>query len=364
MGENAMDQIENYQHHVAAHCETGSLKNLLKFAGLELSEPLIFGIGSGPTFYYLFFAKGPSTFPLVGIRNAPSNIVNNIQKRLGIEIFQKQYKTTEQALQQANILIDIGRPVAVSVDMYYMKYLPGFLQVHAPFHFIVLVGRNSETYAVSDPYSAQIGTLGIEDLKVAWSTGASLAKDNYLAYVKHIPRAIPWEKAIRESIEETCKNMLIPLPFNKLFFFVGIEGMKAYARSLTAWGKKYRGVALREGILFNAVGFEDQGTGGGAFRIMYGAFLQEASEILKSNEIKDLGAQMASHGQSWRKFSRKIVEIGKKVPLKEDDYQDWYNENHLWLDEKLKEASELFLEKAAFEEVFFKDLRKAIKATS
>jgi hypothetical protein len=356
-----MNYIDGYHHAVASHCETGSLRNLLTHAGLEVSEPMIFGVSSGPAFSYLFFAKGPSTFPLIGIRNMPGNIVKNFAKRCGVEIFQRQYKRTGDALLEANLLIDVGRPVAVSVDMYYMKYLPIFLRVHAPFHFIVLMGHKGETYAVSDPYSEPIGELTREDLEAAWATGAPLSRDNFLAYVKRIPRKIDWKRASITAIRDTCRGMVLPPVVDRAFFFVGIQGMKTYARTITQWGKRYRGHTLREGILFNAVGFEDQGTGGGAFRLMYGAFLEQIGDRFGWTEMTDLGDEMIRHGQLWQKFSRSLVKIGKKVPMKDEVYDDWYRDHGAELRSMLDDSSRLFLERTAFEAVFWKKLAKAVE---
>jgi hypothetical protein len=45
----------NFEHHQTAHCENGVASNLLLNKGLKLSEPMIFGIGSGLFFVYLPF---------------------------------------------------------------------------------------------------------------------------------------------------------------------------------------------------------------------------------------------------------------------------------------------------------------------
>ena len=47
----------DFQHHQAAHCENGVTSNLLKFYGINLSEPMIFGIGSGYFFSHMPFIK-------------------------------------------------------------------------------------------------------------------------------------------------------------------------------------------------------------------------------------------------------------------------------------------------------------------
>lgn len=37
----------NYQHIQTAHCENGVVVRLLKTAGINIDEPMAFGIGSG-----------------------------------------------------------------------------------------------------------------------------------------------------------------------------------------------------------------------------------------------------------------------------------------------------------------------------
>lgn len=355
-----MPVIENYHHNIASHCETGTLRNLLSFAGLDISEPMIFGLGSGPAFYYLFFAKGSSTFPMIGIRNTPGSILKNVKRLIGLEMETARFKTTIEAKAKADELIDAGIPVAVSVDMFYMKYLPSFLHVHAPFHFIILVGRNENSYVVSDPYFDRLGTLKVEDLEAAWETHAPLAKDNFLAYLKGVPEFIDWKKAIKRAIEKTCRNMVLPPIINKFFWFAGIEGMRLYSKKILQWPDKYQGVVLREGMIFNAIGFEDQGTGGAAFRLMYGAFLQEVAEIFNSSQIDELANQIIEHGQDWRRVSRKIIEVAKELPMEDDKYSEWFSENEESFRNRLREISELFMEKASFEEKFFKELKHAI----
>jgi hypothetical protein len=356
-----MSVIETYTHDVASHCETGSLRNLLRHAGMSVSEPTVFGIGSGPAFYYLFFAKGPARFPMVGIRNRPGHLVRNAAALLGLDLVRRRFRTAREARAEADRLIDAGTPVAACVDMFYMKYLPGFTRVHAPFHFIVLAGRDGDTYAVSDPYHGEIGKLSADDLEAAWETHAPLAKDNFLYHVRAVPAAIDWRRAVRVALGRTCRAMLPPPGIRRLAWFVGAQGMRTYADAMRGWPVKYRGSVLREGILFNAVGFEDQGTGGAAFRLMYGAFLQEVAERFASPAFADLAARMIAHGQRWRAFSRTLILLGKQVPTKDEEFDDWHAANGRAFQEGLDAASREFLEKADFEERFFQDLRGAAR---
>ncbi len=357
-----MERIDNYTHDVASHCESGSVRNVLVHFGLDISEPMVFGIGSGPAFFYLFFAKGPNGLPLIGIRNAPGSILKNVSGLLQLEFVQKRYKTTDLALAKADELITRQIPVIARVDMFYMKYLPQFLQVHAPFHTIVLVGRNRDAYAISDPYFNEIAELRTADLKPAWETHAAMAQDNYLSYIDRVPERIDWRRAITTAMIKTSRNMLLPPVVDRLFFFVGVQGIRTYAKKILSWPDKYRGVRLREGILFQAVGFEDQGTGGGAFRLMYGAFLQEAAQLLNSAELESMAGRMIENGLSWQEISRKFIKVGKPIPLDDDAYDDWSAENRPVLGDGLAEISADLVRRAEFEDRFFKDLRKAATA--
>jgi hypothetical protein len=357
-----MTRGKPYQHHVSSHCESGSVRNLLLHAGLDISEAAVFGIGSGPTFYYLFFAKGPSGFPLVGVRNRPGMILKNVNRRLGVGFEMTKHRTTRDALGAANACLDAGEPVIACVDMFYMKYLPSFLRVHAPFHFIVLCGRDGDSYTVSDPYFKELAQLDVRDLSVAWSTGAPMAQDNLLCRLEGVPRDIDWKQAVKVATRKTCKEMVLPPVIRGMLPFVGVQGMRTYAKSMTKWPRRYRGVRLREGILMSAVGFEDQGTGGGAFRLMYGAFLDEAGKRLSSSALSEFGAQMTAHGENWRETSRKLIRVGKLVPMQEEKYDAWAATGTPSLVEGLEEISKDFFCAADFEQEFFQRLGQVARS--
>jgi len=348
--------VNGYRHNVASHCETGSVRNLLGHAGLDVSEPMVFGIGSGPAFYYLFFAKGPSGLPMLGIRLQPGKILSNFAKLCSIDFQFGKFDSTDRALREADALLEAGVPFAACVDMFYMKYLPSFLHVHAPFHFIVITGREGDEYLVSDPYYDDIVRLHVDDLRAAWETHAPLAKDNSLYRVKGIPAEIDWRRATRRAMTRTCRDMLPPPVVRDLLWFVGIRGMRTFARKMLGWTREHSGVKLREGILMTAVGFEDQGTGGGAFRLMYGAFLQEASRLFGSAGLEELAGRMVEHGRAWREVSRKLIRVGKTVPMDDDAFADWHAANATALQEGLAEISGDFLRAADFEEAFFREL--------
>ena len=125
------------------------------------------------------------------------------------------------------------------------------------------------------------------------------------------------------------------------------------------WPDRFRGVVLREGMLFNVVAFEDQGTGGAAFRLLYGEFLREAAERFGSTELRDLARRMIAHGRDWRAASRKLILLARQIPTLDERYDDWYAANGAAFRDGLAELSRTWMGFADTELAFFQDLRRA-----
>ena len=95
---NNTNQTKKYQHQHYAHCESGAVSALLRHEGLELSEPMIFGITGGLSYAFIPFLKA-GNLPVVSYRMFPGTMIKNLQKRLGIKIFKKTYKNQKQAME-------------------------------------------------------------------------------------------------------------------------------------------------------------------------------------------------------------------------------------------------------------------------
>jgi hypothetical protein len=84
-----------FEHKPAGHCENGVVRNLLKFYGVDLSEPMIFGLGSGIFFSHMPFYKMHG-MPVTSFRPLPGEIFSRVTKLLGIKV--KRYKFRNQKL--------------------------------------------------------------------------------------------------------------------------------------------------------------------------------------------------------------------------------------------------------------------------
>ena len=45
--------VADYEHRTGEHCASTSLRNLMRFYGVEISEPMVVGLAGGLGFYYL-----------------------------------------------------------------------------------------------------------------------------------------------------------------------------------------------------------------------------------------------------------------------------------------------------------------------
>ncbi len=329
-----------FNHKMAAHCETGTLTSLLNNKGLDITEPLVFGISSGIFFGYLDNAN--FSFPTIIFRSRPGQIRKKISKRLGIKFITQRFKDIEKGEEALNQLIAKQLPTAAQVDFFYMNYMPEWQRVHNNVHFIIVIGKNSSKYIVSDSYYPKIAEINQDQLYKARFAGGFMAPRGFIYYPDEIKQdRIDYKPAIITGIKKACTNMLkLPVPF------VGVKGIYKFANKVKTWPELVRDEEhLSHEIMKINILLEDQGTGGAGFRYMYATFLQQASEILDNKQLNELSKRMMEIGDKWRKISYFVAKIGKQRDLGENRINE--------LSDKIKIQGDL-------EKKFFKDLYKTI----
>jgi hypothetical protein len=127
---------KEFIHRSAAHCESGATANLLFNHGIDASEPLVFGIGSGIFFGYFPFLK-IMDMPLIAFRNGPGKILKNTAKRLNVRLEISTFKDPEKAMDALDSIIDKGIPVGLRTGMYWLPYLPNVAQSMAEMATII-----------------------------------------------------------------------------------------------------------------------------------------------------------------------------------------------------------------------------------
>lgn len=328
----------DFKHHQSAHCENGVASNLLKDKGINISEPMVFGIGSGLFFVYLPFIK-VNHAPVVSYRPLPGMIFNKLAKRLGIKIKRTKFSSEASANKALEENLKNNIPTGLQVGVYNLTYFPDEYRFHFNAHNLVVYGKNDDQYLISDPVMEHATTLSEDELnKVRFAKGA-FAPKGQMYYPIHIPVEINFEKAIITAIKDTCRNMLAPIPI------VGVKGIKFVSRQIRKWPVKH-GNKKANHYLAQLVRMQEEiGTGGGGFRFIYAAFLQEASVRLNNEELRKLSLEMTEIGDLWRDFAVQASRVYKNRSAQNDVYNMLaYN----------------LLDIANREEFFFKKLKKAI----
>ena len=303
-----MKTIRNFEHRHFAHCETGVMSTLLKYSGLELSEPLVFGLSGAICFAYLPFLK-MGNMPLVSYRMFPGHIVKKFPQRLGVEYFRKTYKDQDLAMTELDDFVEKGRLVGLQTSAYFTTYFPPEMRFQFNAHNIIIIGKEGDEYLVSDPVFDHIERIKAADLKKARFARGLSAPKGLVHYPIKCPDAVDLEKFIVKSIKKTVHMMLYaPVPW------IGIKGINHLSRHIGKLSRKqkpkYTGYFLGNIVRMQ----EEIGTGGGGFRFMYAAFLQEAHDVLGLPILKEASDRMTAVGDQWRMFA---LECAKVVKSKE-----------------------------------------------
>jgi len=287
----------DFKHRQAAHCENGVTSNLLNHVNINLSEPMVFGIGSGLFFSYMPFLK-LNNLPVVSFRPWPGRIFKRITKRLGLKVQQNKFKDKAESMKALDRNLQQGIPTGCIVGVYHLSYFPQAFRFHFNAHNLVVIGKENGEYLISDPIMPDIERLSYSDLqRVRYAKGTVFTPQGRMYSIKGTTSAINIREAIVKGIHQVCKDMLeIPIPF------FGVKGIRLLARKMRRWpdklGEKRSSLYMGQVVRM----LEEIGTGGAGFRFMYAAFLQEASRELNQTWLNDLSKEMTEAGDCWREF--------------------------------------------------------------
>ena len=296
------NQFIHYQH---AHCESGVTANLLRHEGINISEPMAFGIGAGLFFGHMPFLK-ISGVPGTTYRIWPGAIFKRVAERLDIKIHAERFKDPAKAMQALDNVLATGKPVGILGSVFYLPYLPEAFRFHFNAHNLVVYDKQDNEYLVSDPIMEGMTRIAPADLiKCRFAKGTPEPK-GFMYYVTDVPKEMDMARAIQQGIKQTCFFMLgPPLPWfgNKAIFLLA-DKIKAYPKKLTP-----RKAALYLGNIIRMQ--EEIGTGGAGFRYLYAAFLQEAGQLLKRDDLLGFSEELTKAGDEWRNFAYHAARIMK-----------------------------------------------------
>jgi len=165
------------------------------------------------------------------------------------------------------------------------------------------VGREGDDYIISDPcWHTTLQKISYNDLmKVRFSEGA-FKSHGKMYWIKEKPVLADVRPLIKGSIKKTCYNM-VGIPISNF----GARGILKLSNKIRKLDVKY---GEKDAMLYLASlvqGIEEIGTGGAAYRYMYGIFLHEASEMLNEPKLQEYALEMTRIADLWRLFALECV---------------------------------------------------------
>lgn len=298
--------VIDFQHYQHAHCESGVSTNLLRHEGLEITEPLAFGIGAGLFFAHIPFVKVSGT-PGTSFRSMPGSIFKRITKTLNIDVHTQKFSTPEKAMAELNKVLDAGKPVGMLSSVYYLPYLPEAFRFHFNAHNLVAYGHDNGIYSISDPVLEDVSIIQAEDLAKARFAKGMPEPKGFMYYIKSKPQSVDFSNAIQKAIKKNCYLMLSPpLPW------FGINAIFHLSKQIRKYPKK---LTDRKAQLYlgNIIRMQEEiGTGGAGFRFLYAAFLQESADMLNNSDLKAFADELTDIGDHWRNFAYSAARVMKE----------------------------------------------------
>jgi hypothetical protein len=281
---------------------------------------MIFGLGQGLHFVYINL----SAYPRISGRIKPFEFVTNLMKKLNIDIKMSQPKNSEVAFEKIKKSILKNEPVLIYVDMPYLKYLKLEKNNHFGGHSVIVFGfdddkkvfyvsdRDSKTHSIK----SQKGMVGKDFHLVPYEEIKNARASKYRPF----PANNKWVKfdfskikqlnksLIKKAIHNNSKDYL-----NQPAHLLGLNGIKKFSNEVKKWknfsSQKLKIACINNYFMINKAG----GTGGGAFRKMYGNFLIESYLYLKNKNYKQIGEEYINVSKKWDKIGDIFWSISKNL---------------------------------------------------
>lgn len=291
--------IPDFQPFDGEHCETVAIGNLLKHQGLEVSEPMLFGIGSGLGFIYWKMKSMP--LPFLGGRT--KSLGRNIGDNLGIQMEEQETASAAKAWRNVVEQVDGGKPVALQLDCFHLEYFTK--KIHFAGHHVAMYGFDTKkAYLVDTRQQGSMVTTSLENLAKARSEKGPMAAKNRSVTVSFAPADIDLESAILWGISANVKEFLNP-PIRNL----GYKGIRKTSSEIRNWYTT--STDLRGDFSHAATMMEKAGTGGALFRNLYRDFLQEAYQLLGLDCLKEGAERFTVIASKWTAVSDRFLEVAE-----------------------------------------------------
>lgn len=283
------------------HCETSALGVLLRHQGLDLSEPMLFGLGAGLSFVY--WDGKNMDFPFLGGRVKPFELTRNLAAGLNLELEVQETGSARKAWENVATAIDAGRPVGLQLDSYHLDYFTS--KVHFGGHVVALYGYDEhDAYLVDTGQQGGAVSTSLSSLARARAARGPMTA-RHRSFTLTVPGKAPaLEGRIVPAITE-CADAFLHPPIANL----GHRGIEKAAKLVPAWLQ--RTDAPRRDLPQAALLMEKAGTGGALFRNLYRDFLAECTQFVDSGHLRTGHRLYSEAAGLWTDVAALVTNAGE-----------------------------------------------------
>jgi len=298
--------IPDFKPFGGQHCETTATGTLLKQLGIELSEPMLFGLGEGLGFIY--WKMKTMDFPFLGGRIKPDLLTRNIAKNLHLDLIVQETSSKQKAWEQVKALVDNGQAVGLKLDCFYLQY---FTQpVHFAGHYVALYGYDHENaYLVDTRQQGGLVKTSLESLALARAAKGPMASKNLFYILRKTAKNQDINTSIVSAIRNNANEYLNPPITN-----IGYKGILKTSSEIVKWFQTSKNVAAEFSNLASIM--ERGGTGGALFRNLYRDFLRESYELLQLDQLNAAYGQFAEIASLWTLVAQLFEQVSCTKDIK------------------------------------------------
>ncbi|MFE1415241.1 BtrH N-terminal domain-containing protein [Streptomyces sp. NPDC058746] len=283
------------------HCETSALGVLLRHLGLDLSEPMLFGLGSGLSFIY-WDGKNMG-FPFLGGRVKPFELTRNLAGRLGLELLVQETTSPRKAWDGVAASVDAGHPVGLQLDSHYLDYFGS--KIHFGGHVVALYGYDDHNaYLVdTDQQGGAVSTSLTSLAQARAARGPMTAKHRSFTLAAPASLPAPHERIVPAIT--ACADAFLDPPIANL----GHRGIEKAGKLVQTWLQRTE--SPQRDLPQAALLMEKAGTGGALFRNLYRDFLAECADLLDSSHLRTGHALYTEAAALWTEAAALIKKAGE-----------------------------------------------------
>ncbi|CAA0254694.1 BtrH N-terminal domain-containing protein [Tenacibaculum maritimum] len=298
--------IENFKTFNGQHCETTATGSLLYQIGIELSEPMLFGIGEG--LGYIFWNMKIMDFPFIGGRVKPDILTENICRNLNLKLEVKETSSTKKAWLHIKENIDQGKAVGLKLDCYHLEYFTN--KIHFAGHYASIYGYDDQLAYLNDTnQQGRNAKTTLKSLALARNEKGPMSSKNRSYTISKNGKLPELKNIIKQAIQRNANEFLNPPIKN-----IGYKGIYKTSSEVKKWFNTSKDI--KKDFQTSASIMEKGGTGGSLFRNLYRDFLQESGEITKSNELIIASKEYDYIAKKWKNVSDLFNEIGETKNIK------------------------------------------------